>query len=124
MEKEKHLKASLALILSSGDAVKIGNIKSRITDDGHRMNLDQVRNKLSFSAQLSRKDANRLMEEIGPLLKAEEMAEQLRAMQRLWNDKIKYMDRRTRREYKRRFWAKTELFTIFCTKYNINYDIQ
>lgn len=124
MEKEKHLKASLALILSSGDAVKIGDIKSRITDDGQRVDLDQVRNKLSFSAQLSRRDANNLREEIAPLLKAEEMADQLRSMQRLWNNKIKYMDRRTRRVYTRQFWAKIELFEMFCNKYGINSNIQ
>lgn len=124
MEKEKHLKASAALILSSGDVVTIGDFKVRTIVTSHRVNLDKVRNKLSFSAQLSQKDANRLGAEIWPLLKAEEMAEQLRAMQRLWNDKIKYMNRRTRRAYTRRFWAKTELYTIFCTKHGINYDIQ
>lgn len=124
MEKEKHLKASLALILSSGDAVKIGDIKSRITDDGHRVDLDQVRNKLSFSVQLSRRDANSLRKEMAPLLKAQEMAAQLRSMQSLWINKIKYMDRRTRRVYTRQFWAKIKLFEMFCKRYNINSNIQ
>lgn len=124
MEKENHLKASLALMLSAGDVVKIGEIKSRTTDDGHRVDLDKVRNELSFSAQLSRRDANQLRAEIAPLLKAEEMADRLRTMQRLWNDKIKYMDRRTRRAYTRRFWAQIDLFTIFCAKHNINSNLQ
>lgn len=124
MDKENCLKKSLALLLSSGDIVKIGDIKTTLTDYGQRVSLDQARNKLSFSVQLSREDANRMMEVFAPLKKAEEMAAQLREMQKLWNDKIKYMDRRTRRAYMRHLLAKIELFTIFCTKYGINYDIQ
>lgn len=120
MEKEKSLKASLALILSSGNVVKIGDIKAGTIDDGHRVNLDDFRQRMSFSTQLSQKDVNKLMGGISPLLKAEKMAKQLRAAQRLWNEKIKYMDRGTRRAFTRRFWANYNLFTIFCTKHGIN----
>ncbi len=124
MNKPNYLKATLAAAISTGDIVKIGDIKTRSTGEAARVDLDQVRNKLTMSATISHGDARRLREAAVPLMKAEEMADRLRIMQEMWAAKIRYMDRRTRRAYTRQFWANVEQFKAYCTKNGINYNIK
>ena len=124
MNKLNYLKTSLAVVISCGDIVRIGDIKTRSMNEAAGVDLDRVHNKLTMSAKINPDDARQLLQATTPLAKSEEMADEIRNIQEVWGRKIRYMDRRTRRAYTRQFWARVKHFKAYCTKNGINYNIQ
>lgn len=113
--------AILSALIASGDVVDLGNITEVNADI---VNIEQARNKFTMTAQISQEERHRIQQLFGPLKKADEMAAELNNMQQTWTDKIKFMDRRTRRKYERQFRALAKQFKAHCTKNGINYTIQ
>lgn len=123
MEKFNNLNDTLFVVIAD-DIVRVGNIIKTSSEIRRRVNLEQARNKFTMTAEISKEGFLRIQQLSAPLKRADEMAVQLNDMQQAWTDKIKYMDRRQRRAYKRQFWALAKQFKAYCTKNGINYTIQ
>lgn len=121
MKKINTPSAILSALIASDNVVYLGNI---IEVNADIENIEQARNKFTMKAQICQEEMHRIQQHFDPLKKADEMAAELNDMQQTWTEKIKYMDRRTRRKYERQFRALAKQFKAHCTKNGINYTIQ
>lgn len=120
MKKLNNLNDTLSVAIAD-DIVGIGNIIKASPEIHRRANLEQARNKFTMTAEISQEDVLRIQQLSAPLKRADEMAAQLNDMQQLWKDKIKYMDRRTRRAYKRHARELAKQFKAYCSMHGITY---